>query len=389
MVLKDNQKMDELINIGIALASEVKLDRLLDKILEEARRFTQADAGSLYLKEDDRLHFVVSQNDSLRKKFGIKCEKDSFLPFTIPVSTENIAGYVAKSATILNIEDVYEIPDTRPYRFNRSFDERSSYRSRSMLAVPMMDVNKEIIGVIQLINSMDDMGNVIPFRSEYEKLTLSLASQAGVAVKNAQLRDEVRSSSLEMIERLSVAAEFRDEDTALHIKRMSSYSAIIATKMGYSYEEAELLRFTSPMHDIGKIGVPDSILLKPGKLTDEEWQEMRRHTVYGAEILGDSQNSYIKSARIIALSHHEKWDGSGYPNGLKGDEIPLEGRIVALADVFDALSSKRCYKDAMPIEKVKEIIREGSGKHFDPGVVSAFFDGLNEIIKVYEEYKEI
>ncbi|MCE1245740.1 MAG: HD domain-containing protein [Firmicutes bacterium] len=388
--MDEKQKLDELINIGIAIASEKKLGKLLDKIVEEARRFTAADAGSLYLKEEGEvIRFVVSQNDTLRKRYGMSGEKDNFLSFTMPISRENIAGYVAASGTILNLEDAYEIPSTYPFRFNKSFDEKTTYRSKSMLVVPMLDADRETVGVIQLINSIDENGEAIPFKKEYEKLTFSLASQAGVAVRMAQLREELQSSSLEMIERLSVAAEFRDEDTAMHIKRMSSYSAIIAKNMGFSEDQVEKILFTAPMHDIGKLGVPDSILLKPGKLTDDEFGEMKKHTIYGAKILDGSKHNFIKMAEVIAISHHEKWNGMGYPNGLSGEEIPIEGRIVALADVFDALSSKRCYKPSFPLEKVLEIIKKDTGTHFDPGVTDAFFKGFEEIMQVYDKYKEV
>lgn len=387
--MDEKQKLDELINIGIALASERKLSNLLEKIVEEARNFTNADAGSLYLREDDKIRFVVSQNETLRKSYGEKKEKETYLSFTMPISRTNIAGYVAASGEILNIEDVYELTEEHSFTFNRSFDNKSGYRTKSMLVVPMLDVDEDVVGVIQLINSLDDDGSIIPFKKEYEKLTFSLASQAAVAVKRAQLQEELKAASIDMIERLSIAAEFRDEDTAFHIKRMSKYSVIIARYLGLSEEESERMLFTAPMHDIGKLGVPDSVLLKPGKLDAEEWKEMQRHTVYGAQILEKSNYELIREAEIIALSHHEKWNGKGYPQGIAGEDIPLTGRIVALADVFDALSSKRCYKPAFPMEKVLNIIREERGNHFDPKVVDAFFEGYDEIMKVYEKYKEV
>jgi len=386
--LDEKRKLDELINIGIALASEKRLDRLLEKIVEEARGFTNADAGSLYLREGELIRFVVSQNDTLRKRLGIEKEKAGYLSFTMPISKENIAGYVAASAKILNLKDVYEIPENYSFHFNKSFDLNNDYRSKSMLVVPLIDVDKDVVGVLQLINSMDENGEIIPFKSSYERLCFFLASQAAVAVKMAQLREEIKESSLEMIERLSVAAEFRDEDTALHIKRMSKYSAILAKFMGYDDEFVEKILFTSPMHDIGKLGVPDSILLKPGKLTSEEWEEMKRHAIYGAKILRGSMHALIRNAEVIAISHHEKWNGKGYPEGISGENIPIEGRIVALADVFDALSSKRCYKPAFPMDKVIAIIKKDTGSHFDPKVTRAFFEGYDEIMKIYEKYQE-
>ncbi|MCD4783070.1 MAG: HD domain-containing protein [Candidatus Eremiobacteraeota bacterium] len=386
--MDEKTKLDELINIGIALASEKRLDKLLEKIVEEARQFAGADAGSVYLKEGDLIRFVVSQNDTLRRRFGKDKEKEDFISFTMPISRENIAGYVAASGQILNLEDAYRIPEDKPFRFNKSFDKKTGYRSKSMLVVPMIDVDKDVVGVIQLINSMDADGNIVPFKPSYEKLTFSLASQAAVAVRMAQMREELKSASLDMIQKLSVAAEYRDEDTANHIKRMSSYSAIITKHMGYSNDFVDSILFTSPMHDIGKLGVPDSILLKPGKLNKEEWEEMQRHALYGKKILEGSSHDLIRTAESIAISHHEKWNGKGYPSGLAGEDIPIEGRIVALADVFDALSSKRCYKNAFPLEKTIAIIKNDTGTHFDPKVSEAFFKGLDEIMVVYNKYRE-
>src|SRR5262249_13583405 len=157
------------------------------------------------------------------------------------------------------------------------------------------------------------------------------------------------------------------------------YSALIAKSMGRDSEYVEVMRLASPMHDVGKIGIPDAILLKPGKLTEAEFEHMKKHTEIGARILGGSDVPLLKMSEMIALTHHEKWDGSGYPRGLHDTEIPIEGRIVALADVFDALTSRRCYKPAFTVDKALELIREGKGKHFDPQVVDAFQSALAEV----------
>ncbi len=388
VVLDEKQKLDELINIGIALNNERRLDKLLTKIVTEARRFTRADAGTLYLVEGDNLRFEVSQNDTLQKIYDQTPEDDRLPNFLMPISMNNIAGYVATTGDTVNLKDVYRLPPNVPYKFNKRFDRESGYRAKSMLVVPMTNANGETIGVIQLINSLDLKGKVVSFKKEYEKLTLSLASQAAVAVEMAKMREELKSTSLEMMQRLSVAAEFRDEDTAWHVKRMSLYSRVIAEGLGFSNEEAEEILFTSPMHDIGKIGVPDAILLKPGKLTDEERETMKKHTVFGSKILAGSKHKIIKKSQVVALTHHEKWDGTGYPEGKKGEEIPIEGRIVAVADVFDALTQKRCYKPAFPLQKVEKILFNDTGTHFDPGVTKAFFENYDRILDVFEEYKE-
>lgn len=374
--------------IGIALSSERDLNKLLDLILREARSFTSADAGSLYIREADGLVFIAAQNDTLTKRRGDVETRNEYIGLTIPISKESIAGYVAATGEILNIPDAYNLPANVEYKFNPKFDRENDYRTKSILAVPLHDPEGEVIGVLQLINSIGPGGEAAPFSRPLEELVLSLASQAGVSVKNAQLMEELKRAHLDTILRLSTAAEYRDEDTDAHLRRVSSYSVIIAERIGLPAEDIELLRYASPMHDIGKLGIPDAILLKPGKLTDEEYAEMKKHTLIGAKILDGSDLKLFKMAKEIAISHHEKFNGSGYPYGLKGEEIPLMGRIVALPDVFDALTSKRVYKPAFSIEKTMGIINEESGKHFDPSVVKAFTDSLDDIVAIYQREQE-
>jgi len=203
-----------------------------------------------------------------------------------------------------------------------------------------------------------------------------------------QALQQLKGASLDTIFRLSSAAEYRDEDTAAHIMRMSHYSAAVSRVLGLDEKEVEMILYASPMHDVGKIGIPDRVLLKPGKLDPEEWKIMVQHAEIGARILRKSDSDYIRAAEIIALSHHEKWDGSGYPNGLKGKDIPREGRIVAIADVFDALTSRRPYKEPFSVEKSFGILREGRGSHFDPDVVDAFFSIEGEVLSIKERYRD-
>ncbi|MBA7670216.1 Cyclic di-GMP phosphodiesterase response regulator RpfG [subsurface metagenome] len=191
---------------------------------------------------------------------------------------------------------------------------------------------------------------------------------------------KLEKAHLDTLFRLSVAAEYKDEDTANHIHRMSAYVRAVAGNLGLTEDQVRLIVHASPMHDIGKIGIPDNILLKPGKLTPEEWGVMKSHTLIGERILADAEDDLIKAGQIIAISHHEKWDGSGYPKGLKGEDIPLLGRITAIADVFDALTSKRPYKPPMSNEKAFGIIEKSIGSHFDPKISEAFFRGIDEIL---------
>lgn len=198
----------------------------------------------------------------------------------------------------------------------------------------------------------------------------------------------LESSHLDTIRRLATAAEFKDDDTGVHIVRMSRFSSIIARAYGQDEKYCHLLEQASPMHDIGKIGIPDSILKKPGKLTEQEWECMRKHPEYGAKILSGSDVPVLQMAEEVALSHHEKFDGSGYPSGLKGEQIPLSGRIVALADFFDAITMDRCYRSAFSDEKALAMIKVNNGTHFDPDVVSAFFSVSHEIIRERDKINE-
>ncbi|MGB0860139.1 MAG: HD domain-containing phosphohydrolase [Pseudoalteromonas spongiae] len=200
--------------------------------------------------------------------------------------------------------------------------------------------------------------------------------------------EELRETRLQIIQRLGRASEFKDNETGMHVMRMSHFAKIIALAYGFSEQRADLLLHTAPMHDLGKIGIPDHIMLKPAKLTEEEFAIMKKHPEIGVEILGDDDSELIALAKTVALTHHEKWDGSGYPKGLKGEDIPIEGRIVALADVFDALTSKRPYKEAWSIEKTMAFLHEQKGKHFEPKLVDLFSQELDKILAIKDKYQD-
>jgi putative two-component system response regulator len=216
--------------------------------------------------------------------------------------------------------------------------------------------------------------------AEVDKRTHQL-SQAFEELKSAI--DKIKQASLDTTFRLAQAVESRDGVTGIHIKRTGYYSAAIAKAMGLPPQDVELGLYAAPMHDIGKIGVPDQILLKPGPLDAEEWKIMKLHTTIGGKILSNSDSDVIQMAEQIALTHHEKWDGSGYPDGLKGAKIPLWGRIAAIVDVFDALTRDRPYKKALPIDQSLEILKKATGTHFDPEVSDAFFSIQEEILSIF------
>ena len=200
--------------------------------------------------------------------------------------------------------------------------------------------------------------------------------------------EELRETRLQIVQRLGLAAEYKDNETGLHVIRMSHYSRVLALAAGFSEAQAEELLNAAPMHDVGKIGIPDAVLRKPGKLDGEEWEVMKQHAQIGADIIGEHPSGLLRMAREIALNHHEKWDGSGYPRGISGAEIPVEARIIAIADVFDALTSERPYKKAWPVEEAVQLLREQSGRHFDPELVELFLGQLPAILEIKERWAE-
>jgi len=261
-------------------------------------------------------------------------------------------------------------------------------------------VNDFITKPVDNIELMVRTASLLKMKSAQDKSKSYQAKlEDKVIQRTAQLRKALSDSvdaqrktyeaHLDTIHRLAIAAEYKDADTAEHIKRMSAYSKLLAIKMELSPGEVELVELASPMHDVGKIGIPDNILCKAGKLTPEEVGIMNQHTIFGGRILSGSSSELVQVGEIIALSHHEKWDGNGYPKGLAGEDIPKFGRICAVADVFDALTNKRSYKEDYSNEKSLEIIKEKQGNHLDPNIVDIFFKHVDEIISLQKSLKKI
>lgn len=241
------------------------------------------------------------------------------------------------------------------------------------------------------VNSLLKIKSYNDYMLTYQnKLEEEVAKQTA-SLKNAfdeldAASKKLKRYSLDTILRLSQAAEYKDQETGQHIQRIGYYIQRIGRAILLKDQEIEEFLYASPMHDVGKIGIPDNILMKPGKLDEEEWVIMKQHTTIGGKILSGSDSSTLQTAEIIALTHHEKWNGTGYPNNLKGLQIPLSGRLTAIADVFDALTSKRPYKDAFPMEKAFAIMKEGKGNHFDPDLIDAFFSVKDDIISIRNQY---
>lgn len=243
--------------------------------------------------------------------------------------------------------------------------------------------------IIELRARVKSLLKVKAYNDHMVSYQKELESEVAKRTKEVQLAlEKAKAASYETIYILSRAAEYRDEDTGSHLRRVSNYAAAIARKTSNSEEYIETILYGAPLHDVGKIGIPDSILMKPGKLDPEEFEIMKDHVKIGGLILKGSNSELIKRGEEIALFHHEKWDGSGYPNGLKAGEIPLSGRIVAVADVFDALTTRRPYKESFSLDKAVGIIREGNGSHLDPEIVDIFFDIFDEIVAIKDKYQD-
>jgi putative two-component system response regulator len=226
-------------------------------------------------------------------------------------------------------------------------------------------------------------------RERLESMVQERTSELWGAIGRLEaVEEELRLAQEDTVERLSIAAEFRDDETARHVQRMSRYSALLASRAGEDSARAELVRIASVMHDVGKIGIPDAILLKPGKLTPEERRIMEQHSEIGYRILSSSRSEVLSLAATIAWTHHERVDGTGYPRKLAGDDIPLEGRIAAIADVFDALTSHKVYKKAFPLGQAVDIMREGRGTHFDARLLDRFLDSIDEVIRIKERFAD-
>jgi response regulator RpfG family c-di-GMP phosphodiesterase len=409
-MLSEEEKIETLTHLVIELNQVRDLDILMEHILTQARRFVNADAGSIYIAEDGTLQFTYTQNDTLQKRLA-KGEKLIYSTFKLPINEQSIAGYVAATGRPLNISDVYRIDSVAPYRFSKEFDEASRYVTRSALTIPLKSANGDLLGILQIINAQDEHQQVIAFSEKDEKMMMHFASIAAVALERAQM---TRAIILRMIR----MAELRDpKETGAHVNRVGGVAVEIyekwALRRNLSQKEIDknrdLLRMAAMLHDVGKVAISDLILKKPGRFSSDEFEIMKQHTILGAQLFLGRKSDFDEVASQVALTHHERWDGKGYPGfvdintgqsiperigsdgriaGKKGEAIPLFGRIVALADVYDALSSARIYKDAWEESAVLSTIEKESGYHFDPELVDIFFSSIDVIRSIQKRYTD-
>ncbi|MFP3936724.1 MAG: HD domain-containing phosphohydrolase [Phycisphaerae bacterium] len=368
-----------LLEVGEQLSVRPGRQEALDLILHEARTISRAEAGTLYVRRESELEFVAVQNDRL----DVSELREKLLGQRMPVSSDSLAGHAASTGRMENLPDVDGISNEAPYRVNRELEEVTGYPVRSVLAVPLRCLDGPVVGVLQLFNCLAPDGQVCSFPEGNAGGVVSLGAMAALAIHNSLLQEQVEQAHLNTIVRLTVAAEFRDQVTAEHLRRMSYTSGLIARAMGVESRQVELIRSAAPMHDIGKIGVPDNILRKPGPLEPQEKDIIQQHPVVGAEIIGPSDNELIATARDIALTHHERWDGLGYPYGLRAEDIPLAGRIASVADAIDALVSHRPYKKAIDPRRSVNAVRDGRGSAYDPSVIDALLSVAGGLVEYY------
>jgi len=408
-MLSEREKLETLTRLGVDLNQIQDLDILMESILTEARRFVNADAGSIYIREKDTLHFTYTQNDTLQGRLH-EGQKLIYSTFRIPIDRNSIAGFVAETGQPLNLSDVYRIDATRPYHFDKEFDAAADYNTRSVLTIPLQTAKGDLLGILQIINAQDENLTVVPFTSKDEKMMMHFASIAAIALSRAQMTRAILLRMMKM-------AEMRDpKETGDHVNRVGGYAVEIYEKWARRHnvlqkdidKNRDILRMAAMLHDVGKVAISDLILKKPGRLREEEFETMKLHTVSGARLFLDRQSDFDDAAAQVALTHHERWDGTGYPGyfdvaankpmagfvkpdgsarGKKGDDIPIYGQIVALADVYDALSSQRVYKEAWDESKVLAQIQADAGHHFNPELVEIFFSCLDIIRSIRKRYQ--
>lgn len=361
------EAMLELIFEYVAKISQEKnLDNLLMLMADLGRELVTADRCTLWL--------VDAKNGELWTKVA-----HGIPEIRIPYDT-GVVGHAVRGGEPVIINDAYGDD-----RFNTDVDKQTGYRTRNIIALPIRNAEDQIIGAYQAINKMTQ--EAVFDDGDLKHLVLA-ATYSGNALEAALLNREIEETQKEIIFTMAEVGESRSKETGNHVKRVAEYSRILALGLGMGEEEAELLKMASPMHDIGKVGIPDAVLKKPGKLTDEEFEIMKSHASMGYDMLKNSSRKILTAAATVAHEHHEKWNGRGYPRGLSGEEIHIYGRITAIADVFDALGSDRVYKQAWELEKILNLFKEEKGQHFDPKLVDIFFEKLPEILAIREQFKD-
>jgi putative nucleotidyltransferase with HDIG domain len=362
---------DEILQLVFIYLTEVSSLREFDDIIlvlaDMGKALTSADRCSVWIVSDDKTRIWTKVSHGM----------DSI---ELPIDS-GIVGDAIVNAKKTIANNAY-----KDDRFNPEVDQKTGYITNSMMVIPMFDYDGEVIGAFQVINNLGEKGQ---FDSSDMNRMMLASTYASETLVSARLTKEIEDTQREVVFTMGAVGESRSKETGNHVKRVAEYSKILALACGLSSKDAELLKQASPMHDIGKVAIPDSILNKPGRFNKKERAIMDTHAVLGFEMLNKSERPLLKTAAIVAHEHHEKYDGTGYPQKLKGEDIHIFGRITALADVFDALGSERVYKKAWDDEQIFKLFKEERGKHFDPELIDIFFENLDKFLEVRETFIDI
>ena len=364
----DANEILELIFVHLTEVSSLRdYDDILMVLANMGRALTSSDRCTVWVVSDDKKTIwtkVAHGMDAIE----------------IPIDSGIVGAAIMGEKKII-IEDVYS-----DARFNPNIDKQTGYVTKSMMVIPMFDNEDEIIGAFQVINHKGEEDIFDDADMKRLMLASTYAAETLVAVRMAQ---EILDTQREVVFTMGAVGESRSKETGNHVKRVAEYSKILALAYGLPEEEAELLKQASPMHDIGKVAIPDAVLNKPGRFNAEERAIMDTHAELGYHMTNQSERPLLKAASIVSYEHHEKWDGTGYPQGNAGEDIHIYGRITAIADVFDALGSDRVYKKAWNDEKILKLFKEERGKHFDPKLIDLLFENIDAIFEVRETFKDI
>ena len=363
----DANEILELIFIYLTQVTSLRNhDDILIVLADMGRTLTSADRCTVWVVSDDK------------KKIWTKVAH-GMDPIEIPVNSGIVGTAITNSKKII-IDDVY-----KDDRFNPDIDKKTGYTTKSMMVIPMFNSDDEIIGAFQAINSRREGG--IFDEADMQRLMLA-STYAAETLASAKLTQEIEETQREVVFTMGAVGESRSKETGNHVKRVAEYSKILALAYGLPQDQAELLKQASPMHDIGKVAIPDAVLNKPGRFNDAERKIMDTHAELGYNMTNNSQRPLLKAASIVAYEHHEKWNGKGYPQGKSGEDIHIYGRITAVADVFDALGSDRVYKKAWDDEKILKLFKEERGEHFDPILIDLLFENIDKFFEVRDTFKD-
>jgi len=391
------------------------VEKLMRRVLVKSRELTGAEAGTIFILRGRGRHTRLEAADSQNDVIAVKPAS-----FVLPITTSSIAGFTAATSETVFVENLYDLPASVPFTFDRRFDKHHGYRSRSMLSFPLLNYDRKVVGVVQLINRrVDGSDEPMAFGEEQAGLIVPVNHIVGSAIERADMLQRIKAQNVRLRDRnktlaeqrekiaalqdeteeafqlsinlLARAAEVHDTNTASHVMRVNEYSYFIARTLGMPQGFCDEIRYSAQLHDVGKMSVDGKVLRKKGPLDNDERSEMNQHPFFGFQILESSDR--LQMAAAIALNHHERWDGTGYPNGRRGDEIPIEARIVSLADIYDALRATRPYKAGFTHNRAAEILLEGDDRldpngHFDPEIRRLFTDHHTGMAEIWDRLSD-